>query len=99
MPPLSLSRPVHVGGGARCARAPRPRMGQRRPPRVATAYGGCPLGFGDALVPEPVSKVADAVLLPPNLATLPRPTGERWLPVVGETLAHATNHLEWAHKR
>jgi hypothetical protein len=42
--------------------------------------------------------VADS-LTPSNLADLPRPTGERWLPVVGETVAHAKNHLEWAHKR
>lgn len=99
MPLLSLSRPVPVGGGARCARALGLRMAPRRAPLVPATSGGCPLGFGDALVPEPVSKVADAVLLPPNLATLPRPTGERWLPVVGETLEHAVNHLEWAHKR
>lgn len=100
---LHPARPRALPPPARpTARAPPARRPMRPAAASAPGSGGCPLGFGGEGEPtEPTtlpSKVADS-LTPSNLADLPRPTGERWLPVVGETVAHAKNHLEWAHKR
>jgi hypothetical protein len=97
-PPTStrVQAPARAPAGARLA---------RRPARAATmrpAASGCPVGFGEsASTPEPASKVADLepALTPPDLANLPRPTGEFYLPVVGETLSHSKDHLAWAHAR